>query len=84
MVPEALESLAPDERHQIYKMLRLQVLAGADGGIEVTGALGATPVVCHSEAAPLCSTKNANPLGLRFRALLTDGAPEVRFERVLG
>lgn len=38
MVPEALDSLTPEERHQIYKMLRLRVIAGADTRIEATGA----------------------------------------------
>ena len=38
MVPEALDSLTPQERHQIYKMLRLRVVAGADTKIEATGA----------------------------------------------
>ena len=52
MAPEALESLAPEERHQIYKMLRLQVLADADGRSEVTGALMTAPEVCRSGAAP--------------------------------
>ncbi len=47
MVPEALDGLTPEERHQIYKMLKLEVTAGADGTIEVTGALGASPEVCE-------------------------------------
>ncbi len=51
MAPEALDSLAPQERHQIYKMLRLQVFAGADGRMELTGAFGATPEVCNSGSA---------------------------------
>jgi DNA invertase Pin-like site-specific DNA recombinase len=38
MVPEALDSLTPEERHQIYKMLRLRVVASADTKIEATGA----------------------------------------------
>jgi flagellar motility protein MotE (MotC chaperone) len=38
MVPEALDTLTPEERHQIYKMLRLRVVARADAKIEATGA----------------------------------------------
>ena len=28
LVPEKLDDLAPEERHQVYKMLRLQVMVG--------------------------------------------------------
>jgi site-specific DNA recombinase len=44
MVPEALDSLDPEERHRIYKMLRLKVATQPDGGVEVNGALGYNPV----------------------------------------
>jgi hypothetical protein len=49
--PEALDSLAPDERHQIYKMLQLGVTASANGAIELTGHLVTDPEVCHSGSA---------------------------------
>ncbi len=58
MVPEALDSLTPEEHRQIYKMLRLEVTAGADGTIEVTGALGASPEVCYSVPT---STRRTRP-----------------------
>jgi site-specific DNA recombinase len=38
MVPEALDGLTPEERHRIYKMMRLNVTMYADGLAEVTGA----------------------------------------------
>ena len=38
MVPEALDRLTPEERHRVYKMLRLRVTMYADGLAEVTGA----------------------------------------------
>jgi hypothetical protein len=38
MVPEALDGLTPEERHHIYKMMRLNVVMYADGLAEVTGA----------------------------------------------
>jgi site-specific DNA recombinase len=38
MVPEALDGLTPEERHRIYKMMRLKVTMYADGLAEVTGA----------------------------------------------
>jgi site-specific DNA recombinase len=47
IAPEALNTLLPDERYRIYGMLRLKVVARADGGLEVSGALGEN--VCTKE-----------------------------------
>jgi hypothetical protein len=52
MVPEALDSLTSEERRQIYKSLRLEVTAGADGTIEVTGTFGEGLDVC--KVGPSC------------------------------
>jgi DNA invertase Pin-like site-specific DNA recombinase len=49
VVPEALENLAPEERHRVYKMLRLRVLAYPDARLEVSGVLGTCPKVCLYE-----------------------------------
>jgi len=38
-VPESLDDLGPEERHQVYKMLRLEVLAYPDKSLEVSGAI---------------------------------------------
>jgi site-specific DNA recombinase len=38
LVPGALESLSPRERHQVYRMLRLKVVAHPDDKLEVSGA----------------------------------------------
>jgi hypothetical protein len=38
MAPEALDSLLPEERHQVYQMLRLKVVAHVDSTLEVSGA----------------------------------------------
>jgi len=40
MVPGALDGLAPEERHRVYKMLRLRILVHPDGTLEVSGAFG--------------------------------------------
>jgi hypothetical protein len=40
MVPGALDDLAPEERHHVYKMLRLRILAYPDGTLEVSGIFG--------------------------------------------
>jgi site-specific DNA recombinase len=47
LAPEALESLEPEERYRIYKMLRLRVIAELDGGVEVNGTFGAASSVCE-------------------------------------
>lgn len=39
LVPESLDALTPEERHEIYKMLRLEVLAYPDKSLEVSGAI---------------------------------------------
>jgi hypothetical protein len=38
LVPDALEELSPEEHHQVYRMLRLKVVAHLDATLEVTGA----------------------------------------------
>jgi hypothetical protein len=48
MAPGVLEALTPEERHQFYKMGGLEVLADADGSIEVSGPLVMSPKVCTS------------------------------------
>ena len=48
MVPEALDRLTPEQRHQIYKKLRLRVVARPSTEIEVTGPFGDL-AVCTSE-----------------------------------
>jgi hypothetical protein len=35
MMPEALDALQPEERHRIFKMLRLRVVAFPDGALAV-------------------------------------------------
>jgi flagellar motility protein MotE (MotC chaperone) len=40
MAPEALDSLTPEERHQLYKILRLRVTAGADRSLTAEGVFG--------------------------------------------
>ncbi len=40
VVPEVLDSLMPEERNQVYKMLRLRVVANLDGSLEISGTFG--------------------------------------------
>jgi Recombinase zinc beta ribbon domain len=40
MVPQALDDLTSEERHDVYKMMRLKVLISADGSVQITGVFG--------------------------------------------
>jgi hypothetical protein len=51
MVPEALDTLTSEERHQVYKMLKLRVSVYPDGSLEVSGAFGEDLSVCEKETA---------------------------------
>jgi hypothetical protein len=61
MVPEALNELAAQERYQVYKMLRLRVVVGTDGGCEVSGVLGEDLSVCTSGPTSTCSVSSTRP-----------------------
>jgi site-specific DNA recombinase len=39
VVPASLDALPPEERHRLYKMLRLEVVAHPDQSLEVSGAI---------------------------------------------
>jgi hypothetical protein len=47
--PEALDELAPEERHQVYRMLRLRAAIKIGGTLEVSGMFGEGSGFCHSE-----------------------------------
>jgi hypothetical protein len=55
LMPEALEDLQPEERHRVYNMLRLRVLAFPDGTLEVSGALREEVLVCKVSTSRLPS-----------------------------
>jgi len=48
-VPEDLDALTSEERHQLYKILRLTVVSNADRSLDIAGALGGQ--FCSSEMA---------------------------------
>jgi hypothetical protein len=52
IAPEALDSLALEERHQLYKMLRLNVVVRLDANLEVSGVFGDGLLVSNLELAP--------------------------------
>jgi hypothetical protein len=50
--PEALDSLTLEERHRLYKMLRLEVLVRPDSSLEVSGVVGEVVSLSDSELVP--------------------------------
>jgi hypothetical protein len=50
-VPDVLGSLPSKERHQVYKMLRLNIGVNSDGSLEIRGAFDDNPGICGSETA---------------------------------
>lgn len=48
IAPEALDALAPEERHHVYKLLKLTVSLHADGTLELSGALGDGLDICKT------------------------------------
>jgi hypothetical protein len=51
-VPEVLERLAPEERHRVYKMLRLAVKVYPEGILEVSGVFGSERGLSQCEPTP--------------------------------
>jgi hypothetical protein len=49
-VPEALSALSPEERHRVYRMMRLEVALAPDGGMEMRGDVA--PVSENGTACP--------------------------------
>jgi len=58
-VPEALESLEPEERHRVYEMLRLKVVAHPDGTLEVRGILSGSLRVVQENGRVVCTNGHA-------------------------
>jgi site-specific DNA recombinase len=49
MAPEALDALGPEDRRQVYKMLKVRVTAYPDAQLEVSGILTSAARVCSIE-----------------------------------
>ncbi len=47
-MPEELDRLAPEERHRVYKILRLRVDVEGDGRAMISGALTGREAVCQN------------------------------------
>jgi site-specific DNA recombinase len=87
MVPEALETLSPQERHRVYRMLRLKVVAHPGDTMEVQGVfgdrfLGTQDVLRDAsfQKAPAARTANLYPVIVtpRFSSSARDSIVRVR------
>ena len=81
IAPEALDALTPEERHHLYKILRLRVTADAYRNLTAEGMFGEVSVADESSTCVMVPKKTEN--ALRVSARLDDSAPEVRFERAV-
>ena len=61
LVPEALETLDAEEKHQLYNMLRLQVTTREDGALEMSGVLRADQKFSNQEPTPSHSPDRNTP-----------------------
>jgi hypothetical protein len=61
IAPDALDSLAPDECHHVYKMLKLRVVICQDDTLEISGTFGDNSSICHSKTLQASSASRATP-----------------------
>jgi hypothetical protein len=61
VAPDALDSLTPEVRHHLYKMLKLRVFVGSDGALEISGAFGDGLAMCHSRTLQATLSGRAAP-----------------------
>lgn len=57
IVPEGLDTLAPEEKHRIYKTLKMKVLVNAEGAVavEIVSGKAPEPVTGSVKSGGLCS-----------------------------
>ena len=70
LAPEALDSLLPEQRHQVYKMLRLKVIVGMDGHLEISGVFSGSLGISKPETAypfPASPTRRRRTSGMPRR-----------------
>jgi hypothetical protein len=61
VAPDALESLTPKDRHHVYKMLKLRVIVGSDGALEISEAFGDGFTMCDFKTPRAGSSGHAAP-----------------------
>lgn len=66
-MPRAIDTLTPDERHRVYKMLKLSANVSADGTLEVSGVFGEASVGvigASEDDTVVCKTVGLSPSAL--------------------
>jgi hypothetical protein len=82
LAPDALDSLAPEERHRLYRMLRLKVVARPDETIELTGDLVSAAEVSTLETTyPSWSSRTPGSRRAEGPSLSARGSPTRRSRR---
>ena len=81
ILPKTLDNLTSEERHSIYRKLRLKAVVSADGSVEVTGVFGGPlETSAHrstkTEVTWLRIPEVDRTHGIGFRAFLTDNGIE--------
>jgi hypothetical protein len=79
MVPEAFDALVLEERHCVYKLLKLKVILSTGRTLEVSGALGDVTEVCKMETLSdrrLLHEPRLRDLDRRGPRARGDGIPE--------
>jgi hypothetical protein len=80
-VPEELDRLAPEERHRVYKMLRLRVDVEGDGRTKISGVLTGSKAVCKNGDTDWYEFQSTKRAELRFQATLAEGSSEFELVR---
>ncbi len=75
MDPEALEGLTPEERYQVYKMIKVREIAHLDGALEVSGALAGPIGVGNAGTASPVVFLPAPPEGVGKLSQVTKPVP---------
>ena len=82
LAPEALDSLTPEERHRLYRLLRLRVIARFDETIELTGDLVSAADVSNLETThPSCASRKPDNPRAAERSLPAPGSSKRRSRR---
>jgi len=80
MASEALNSLAPEKRHQFYQMLRLRVEVQPDGTTEVGGAFNEELEACTLETTSRCCGLSTHRSGLLKFSIRLSGSDRPELE----
>ena len=58
LIPEALQEVGPEERRQIYAMLRVRIAVEIGGDMQITGVIGAGEIFCESRLTSTSTTSS--------------------------